>query len=205
MHAYMIARFDITDPEGAKTAYPKYAEEAGPAYRDNGARFLARGGAAQPMEGQGRARNVVIEFPDMAAGRRWFASDVYQSARRHRLAVAEGEIVLVEGLDAPQGHVAAPDTGKKGYWIARFDITDPEPLKAYVAGAAPVFERYDARFLARGGAYDALEGQARGRNVLIQFPSVEAAVACYRSDDYQRARQHRVAVSTGEVVVVEGM
>ena len=36
MHAYMIARFDMTDPEGAKTAYPKYAEEAGPDYRANG-------------------------------------------------------------------------------------------------------------------------------------------------------------------------
>ena len=68
-----------------------------------------------------------------------------------------------------------------------------------------MFQRYDARFLARGGAYDALEGPARGRNVLIQFPTVQAAIDCYRSEDYQRARQHRAPVSTGEVVVVEGM
>ncbi len=205
MHAFMIARVDTTDPEGAKTAYPRYTEEAGPAYRAHGARFLARGGEAHPMEGQGRARNVVIEFPDMAAGRGWFNSDTYQAARRHRLAVSQGELLLVEGLEAPQGHVAAPDTGKKGYWVARFDINDPAPLKAYVAAAAPVFQRYDARFLVRGGAYDALEGQARGRNVLIQFQDVQSAIACYTSDDYQRARQHRVAVSTGEVVIVEGM
>ena len=205
MHAYMIGRIDITDPEAAPTSYARYAEEGGPAYRANGARYLARGGEAHPMEGQARSRNVVIEFPDMAAGRTWFASDVYQAARRHRRAVSDGELLLLEGLEQPDGHVAAPDTGKKGYWIARFDIADPEPMGRYVETAAPAFERYDARFLARGGAFDALEGPARGRNVLIQFPDVASAIACYRSDEYQRARAFRAPVSTGEIVVVEGL
>ena len=68
-----------------------------------------------------------------------------------------------------------------------------------------MFQRYDAGFLAGGGAFDGLAGRGRGRNVLIQFQSPQSAMECYRSDEYQRARRHRVAVSTGEVVIVEGM
>ncbi len=93
----------------------------------------------------------------------------------------------------------------KGYWIARVDVTDPEAYKAYVQGAAPAFEHYGGKFLARGGQFTAAEGQARARNVVIEFPSYRAALDCYNSTVYQAARSHRVPVSQAEIVIVEGV
>ena len=190
MPAYVIIRLDITDPEGAKTAYPRYQEEARGAYGSTGAVFLVRGGATHAVEGTARARNVVIGFPTLAAGRQWFSSDIYQAARRHRLAVAEGELALVEGLgDAlpPTGGEPEEGAAKKGYWIGRYDVRDIEPYKLYLEAAAPAFERHEARFLARGGATEALEG---------------VAIDCYRSGVYQAARAHRAEAATAEVVIV---
>ena len=204
MKAYLIARIDITDPDGAKTSYPKYVELAGPAYKAHGARFLVRGGTAHPMEGPARARNVVIEYASMAVGRACFGSDAYQDARKHRMAVAHSDIVLVEGVAATPSATEAVSSGHKGYWIARYDVRDPEAFMTYAQAGAPAFQQYEAVFLARGGAYDALEGETRGRNVLIEFPSVQHAIDCYKSDTYQKAREHRLPVSTGEIVIVDG-
>ena len=205
MPAYVIARFDIVDPEAAKTAYPRYVEEAKGAYGSTGAVFLVRGGAAHAVEGTARGRNVVIGFPTLAAGRQWFSSDIYQAARAHRLAVAEGEMALVEGLgDALPPIKTSEGAAKKGYWIGRYDVREMEPYKLYVEAAAPAFERHKARFLARGGATEALEGVARQRNALIEFPSVQHALDCYHSETYQAARAHRADVAAAEIVIVEG-
>ena len=204
MPAYLIARLDVIDSEGAKISYPRYVEMAGPAYKAHDARFLVRGGVAHPMEGTARGRNVVIEYPSFTLGRACFASNAYQQARKHRMAVAEGEIVMVEGVSAAEPERVAAPNSKKGYWIARFDISDPEPMTSYVQTAQPAFKEHQARFLARGGPHEALEGVARGRNVLIEFPSVEHAINCFESETYQRAREYRRPVATGEIVIVEG-
>ncbi|MDQ0325408.1 uncharacterized protein (DUF1330 family) [Rhodopseudomonas julia] len=92
----------------------------------------------------------------------------------------------------------------KGYWIARVDVRDPERYKDYVSGAAPAFARFKGKFLVRGGLMHSLEGNSRARNVVIEFASVEDALACYHSPEYQAAREHRVAVSDAELVIVEG-
>ncbi|MDR6631839.1 uncharacterized protein (DUF1330 family) [Phyllobacterium sp. 1468] len=92
----------------------------------------------------------------------------------------------------------------KGYWIARIDVRDPERYKDYISKAKPAFEKYGANFLARGGLYHVLEGQARGRNVVIEFPSVQAALDCYNSKEYQAARAIRITVADGDMLVVEG-
>lgn len=92
----------------------------------------------------------------------------------------------------------------KGYWIARVDVRDPERYKAYVSTAKPAFERFGAKFLARGGEYTALEGAVRARNVVIEFPSHQAAVDCYNSSEYQAAKAIRQEVADAEMVVVEG-
>ena len=92
----------------------------------------------------------------------------------------------------------------KSYWIARVDVRDPERYKDYVSTAKPAFERYGAKFLARGGAIEVLEGQARARNVVIEFPSMQAAVDCYNSGEYQAAKAIRQTVADAEMLVVEG-
>ena len=93
----------------------------------------------------------------------------------------------------------------KGYWIARVDVRDPERYKDYVTAAKPAFEKYGAQFLARGGRYERLEGQVRARNVVIEFPSLEAAHDCYHSPEYQIAAGIRQEVADAELVIVEGI
>lgn len=93
----------------------------------------------------------------------------------------------------------------KGYWIARVDVRDAERYKDYVAAAKPAFEKYGAIFLARGGAFHRLEGDVRARNVVIEFPSLQAAVDCYHSAEYQIAAAIRQEAASAEMVVVEGV
>ena len=94
----------------------------------------------------------------------------------------------------------------KTYWIARVDLTgDPETYKKYVETAKPAFERHKARFIARGGKTEVLEGKARARNVIIEFASMEDALACYNSPEYQAASKIRQSISEGEFVLVEGV
>lgn len=92
----------------------------------------------------------------------------------------------------------------KAYWIARIDVHDPETYKTYVELGRPAYARYNARFLARGGATEVLEGSARARNVVIEFPSMEDARACYNSPEYVKARAYRQKASTGDIIMVEG-
>jgi len=92
----------------------------------------------------------------------------------------------------------------KGYWIARMDTSDPETYKQYVATATQAYEEYGATFLVRGGEFEEAEGKARGRNVVIEFPTYEAALACYNSDTYQKARAIRQKIAEGELVIVKG-
>lgn len=93
----------------------------------------------------------------------------------------------------------------KGYWIARVDVRDAERYRDYVATAKPAFERFGANFLARGGTFEQLEGDVRSRNVVIEFPSLQHAVDCYNSPEYQAAKAIRQEVATAEMVVVEGV
>ncbi|HEY5817920.1 MAG TPA: DUF1330 domain-containing protein [Mesorhizobium sp.] len=93
----------------------------------------------------------------------------------------------------------------KAYWIARVDIRDPEGYKDYVAAARLAFDRFGAKFLARGGASDAVEGPGRGRNVIIEFASLKTAQDCYHSPEYQHAASIRQRYADGEIVLVEGV
>ena len=93
----------------------------------------------------------------------------------------------------------------KAYWVARVDVRDAERYKDYVAAAKPAFERFGAVFLARGGAVERLEGNVRARNVIIEFPSMEAAVACYNAPEYQVAAAIRQEVAEADMLVVEGV
>jgi|SRR5262245_37988240 uncharacterized protein (DUF1330 family) len=92
----------------------------------------------------------------------------------------------------------------KGYWIARVDVADPEKYKAYVAANAGPLKKYGARFLVRGGQFENPEGSTRARNVVVEFPSYQAALECYRSPEYREAIKLRVPVSTIDLIIIEG-
>ncbi|MEL7228451.1 MAG: DUF1330 domain-containing protein [Pseudomonadota bacterium] len=93
----------------------------------------------------------------------------------------------------------------KGYWIARVDVENADRYPDYVATAKPAFEAYGAKFLVRGGEMTPLEGIARARNVVIEFPSVQAALDCYNSDDYQAAKAIRLTAAESELCIVAGV
>ncbi|WP_102225018.1 DUF1330 domain-containing protein [Acidimangrovimonas sediminis] len=92
----------------------------------------------------------------------------------------------------------------KGYWVAHVDVDDPEVYALYRDANAAPFAEYGARFLVRGPAQEQREGHCRARTVVIEFPSIEAARACYESAGYQAAKAIRDPVSTGDLVILEG-
>ena len=92
----------------------------------------------------------------------------------------------------------------KGYWIARVDVKNEEGYKPYAAANPAIFKKYGGRFLVRGGKFNIAEGSTRARNVVIEFPDYAAALACYRSPEYQENIKVRVPHSTIELIVIEG-
>jgi len=92
----------------------------------------------------------------------------------------------------------------KGYWIARVEVTEPEQYKAYIAANALPFKNFGARFLVRSGRFENPEGSSRPRNIVIEFPSYEAALGCYKSREYQDALKLRRGASTIDLVIIEG-
>ena len=92
----------------------------------------------------------------------------------------------------------------KGYWVVRVDITDQEQYKTYVTANAAPLKKYGARFLVRGGHFENPEGGSRTRNAVIEFPSYQAALDCWKSPEYQQAITLRQPVSTADLIIIEG-
>ena len=88
-------------------------------------------------------------------------------------------------------------------WIAHVHVTEAGAYALYAAGATAAIAAHGGVFLARGGRYVQLEGNDRPRNVVARFPSLEAAVNCYNSPDYQAALAHAKDASVRDLVVVE--
>jgi uncharacterized protein (DUF1330 family) len=77
---------------------------------------------------------------------------------------------------------------RKAYWVNTFrSVRDPQRLAEYVELAGPVMQEYGGRFLARGQPARVFEAGVMERTVVIEFESVERAVAAYESPGYQRA------------------
>lgn len=89
------------------------------------------------------------------------------------------------------------------FWIAHVHVTDADRYALYAKGATAAITAHGGVFLARGGRYVQLEGNDRPRNVVARFPSLEAAVACYNSADYQAALVHARGAAVRDLVVVE--
>jgi uncharacterized protein (DUF1330 family) len=92
----------------------------------------------------------------------------------------------------------------KGYWIVRVDVSDPHAYANYVAANGKAFAKFGARFLVRGGDFEVVEGEARARNVVIEYPCYEAALACYHSSEYVEAMAHRENAAVADVIVIDG-
>ena len=88
-------------------------------------------------------------------------------------------------------------------WIAHVEVSNVDAYAEYAKGATVAIAAHGGVFLARGGKYVQLEGRDRARNVVARFPSLQAAVDCYNSPDYQAALAHAKGASTRDLMVVE--
>ena len=92
----------------------------------------------------------------------------------------------------------------KGYWIGRVDVNNEEGYKPYAAANPAIFRKYGGRFVVRAGKFENPEGTARSRNVVIEFPDYAAALACYRSPEYQANIKLRQPHSIVDMIIIEG-
>lgn len=92
----------------------------------------------------------------------------------------------------------------KAYWIARIDVHNEEGYKPYVVANQAIFKKFGGRFVVRAGRFTAAEGESRSRNVVIEFPDYETALACYRSAEYQANIKVRQPHSIADLIIIEG-
>ena len=93
------------------------------------------------------------------------------------------------------------------YWVARSKITDPIAYKKYTDLVPAIIAKYGGKVLARGGRFQVMEGPHKfQRFVVIEFPTFAQGVACFTSDEYNKAAAFRRG-GAGEVetVIVEGV
>ena len=92
----------------------------------------------------------------------------------------------------------------KGYWIARVDVHNQDGYQPYAAANPAIFKKFGGRYVVRAGKAEAVEGQSRSRQVVIEFPDYETALACYRSPEYQENIKRRLPHAIADLVIVEG-
>ncbi|MBW7970889.1 DUF1330 domain-containing protein [Bradyrhizobium sp. BR 10289] len=95
MPAYVISEVEMRDPEG----FEAYRALAAKTIAQYGGRYLARGGAAEVVEGDPPPKTIiVVEFPSMARAREWYASPEYGEALKLRRTALERRLMFVEGM-----------------------------------------------------------------------------------------------------------
>ncbi|MEP9366260.1 DUF1330 domain-containing protein [Xanthobacter sp. VNH20] len=82
------------------------------------------------------------------------------------------------------------------------DIIDQEGYRAYAAAGGTA--GFKPRFLVRGGRQELLEGIGRQRTVLLAFDDVPTALACYESDEYQKAVLLREGAAEVDLIIAPG-
>ena len=93
MSAYWIAHVEVTDAD----AYGEYAKRATSAIEAFGGKFLARATRTVWLEGNERARNVVVQFPSVEDAERCYQSDAYQEALAYARNASIRDLCVIEG------------------------------------------------------------------------------------------------------------
>ena len=92
------------------------------------------------------------------------------------------------------------------YWVAQVNVTDPESYRIYSERVPSVLDKYGAKFIARGGRHETLEGDAaKTRVVVVEFESFERAFECYHFPEYQEARAFRDGAGDIQLSIVESV
>jgi uncharacterized protein (DUF1330 family) len=94
----------------------------------------------------------------------------------------------------------------RAYWINTFrEVRDEAKLDAYVALAGPAIHAGGGRFLARGNPAAAFESGTTNRVALIEFDSVEQAVATYQGPEYQAALKALDGGAVRDIRIIEAL
>jgi uncharacterized protein (DUF1330 family) len=94
----------------------------------------------------------------------------------------------------------------KGYWVSVYrSVSNPDALKEYGRIAGPALTQAGGRLLARGEATVAYESGVMGRVVILEFDSVEKAIAAHDSDAYQEALKVIAGAADRDLRIVEGL
>lgn len=88
-------------------------------------------------------------------------------------------------------------------WIAHVRVSDPGRYALYAARATEIIPAHGGQWLARAGTYETMEGPDFPRQIVARFPSMEAAVGCYRSPEYQAAMALAAGAAERQLVIVE--
>ncbi len=184
MTAYIIANNHTTDYEANLGAYRGRVTDVAVSF---GGRYLARGVPTQVLEGQWlpRQRNVISRWDNQAAAEKFWFSDVYQKeVRPNRVGTAVNDIGLFEGEGEPS---PAPAQDEVYMLVIAQLAAGPEKFIPYAKAAGAMVTQFGGRYLARGAAAKMLEGQYlnRTRLVLSAWPSMNAALKFWNSDEYQ--------------------
>ena len=92
------------------------------------------------------------------------------------------------------------------YVYGDIEVHDLDAYEAYRAEVPALIARFGGRYLVRGGAVTALEGERTPRRqVLLEFPDMAALRAGYDSPEYVRLRALRQRCSTGDLIAIEGV
>ena len=200
---YWIPHLDVHDMQG----FQAYRDMADAGHRAFGSKLLVRGGRREVLEGKMRSRNVLREFNSFDEALGYYRGPDYSRAHPLREPCSECDFLIVEGFDGPQPQAspaAPPPAALRGYWIVHIDVHDPEGYRPYQDAASAAFAQFGARYLVRGGRFEVTEGYARSRCVVIEFPSYDAALACYRSPEYRLAIDLRAGKAEFDMLAIEG-
>jgi uncharacterized protein (DUF1330 family) len=132
------------------------------------------------------------------------AAAAQEAARTGHARLGKPPVAPLAWRDTPtDGGFAMP-----AYWVARSKVNNPEQYKKYTDQVPGIMAKYGGKILARGGRFKILEGPEKfARFIVIEFPSLEQAVACHDSPEYQAAAKFRKQDGAGEVelVIVESL
>jgi uncharacterized protein (DUF1330 family) len=201
---YWIPHLDVHNPEG----FQAYRDLADAGHNKFGSKLLARGGRREVPEGKMRARNVLREFNSYDEALAYYHGPDYSRAHPLREPHSACDFLIVEGFDGPQPERSAnapQPAALKGFWIVHIDVTDAAGYKPYQDAASAAFSVFGARYLVRGGRFEVMEGRARSRCVVVEFPGYDAALACYRSPQYRKAIEARAGKAEFDMVIIEGV
>lgn len=95
---------------------------------------------------------------------------------------------------------------KPAYMVISIDVHKPEGMGPYAEGAMPLLQQHGANVLAATNRIQVEDGQwTRGRAVLIEFPSMDAAHEFWSSNEYEPLKAMRHDISDADILLVEGM